>query len=62
MVDPERIEVKIVRKKMKPRFLLEATSITRIDDEEIVKSNLSNAAATIIPTVGEFRLHFFSNP
>jgi hypothetical protein len=40
--NPEQIATKILRDRMKERILAETTSITKIYDEEIVKTNLSN--------------------
>ncbi|CAF5086664.1 unnamed protein product, partial [Rotaria sp. Silwood1] len=53
--NPDQIEVKLLRDKMKERILAETMSITKIYDEEIVKANLSKAATAIIPTVVEYR-------
>lgn len=55
--NPDQIQVKIVKDKMKERILGETTSITKIYDEEIVKANLSKAAVAIIPTVIEYRMY-----
>ena len=53
--NPDQIEAKILRDKMKERILFETTSLTRIYDEEIVKANLSKAAAAIMPTIVQYR-------
>ena len=53
--NPDHIEAKIVRDKMKERILFETTSLTKIYDEEIVKANLSKAAAAIMPTIIQYR-------
>ena len=55
--NPDDLQVKILRSKMKERILLETTPITKIYDEEICKANLSHGAAAIIPTVVEFRMY-----
>ncbi|CAF4087926.1 unnamed protein product, partial [Adineta steineri] len=54
-VNPDQIAVKILRDRMKARILAETTSITRIYDKEIAKSNLSKGATAIMPTIVEFR-------
>ncbi|CAF3596017.1 unnamed protein product [Rotaria socialis] len=53
--NPDQLEAKILRDKMKERILTETTPITKIYDEEIVKAKLSKAAAVILPTVIEYR-------
>lgn len=55
--NPDNLQVKILRGKMKERILLETTPISRIYDEEICKANLSHGAAAILPTVVEFRMY-----
>ncbi|CAF4091569.1 unnamed protein product, partial [Rotaria sordida] len=45
--NPDQIEVKLLRDKMKERILAETTSITKIYDEEIAKANLSKSATAI---------------
>ncbi|CAF1052262.1 unnamed protein product [Adineta steineri] len=54
-VNPDQIEVKLLRDKMKARILGETTSITRIYDEEMAKAKLSKGATAIMPTIVEFR-------
>ncbi|CAF1620355.1 unnamed protein product, partial [Rotaria magnacalcarata] len=49
--NPDQLEAKQLRDKMKERILSETTSITKIYDEEIAKANLSKGAAAILPTV-----------
>ncbi|CAF1113910.1 unnamed protein product [Rotaria magnacalcarata] len=53
--NPDQLEAKLLRDKMKERILSETTSITKIYDEEIAKANLSKGAAAILPTVIEYR-------
>ncbi|CAF1049196.1 unnamed protein product [Rotaria magnacalcarata] len=53
--NPDQLETKLLRDKMKERILSETTSITKIYDEEIAKANLSKGAAAILPTVIEYR-------
>ncbi|CAM4845439.1 unnamed protein product, partial [Rotaria magnacalcarata] len=53
--NPDQLETKLLRDKMKERILSEKTSITKIYDEEIAKANLSKGAAAILPTVIEYR-------
>lgn len=55
--NPDQVEVKFIRDKMKERILTETTSITKIYDEEIAKANLSKGATAIIPTVVEYRMY-----
>ncbi|CAF4413605.1 unnamed protein product, partial [Rotaria magnacalcarata] len=53
--DPDQLETKLLRDKMKERILSETASITKIYDEEIAKANLSKGAAAILPIVIEYR-------
>ena len=53
--NPEKVEVKLVRDKIKGRILSETTPITKIYDEEIVKVNLWKSARAILPTIVEYR-------
>ncbi|CAF5220154.1 unnamed protein product [Rotaria magnacalcarata] len=53
--NPDQLETKLLRDKMKERILSETTSITKIYDEEIAKANLSKGVAAILPTVIEYR-------
>ena len=55
--NPDQIEAKLLRDKMKERILTETTSITKIYDEEIAKVNLSKAATAILPTIVEYRMY-----
>ena len=55
--NPDQLEAKILRDKMKERILAETTPITKIYDEEIVKAKLSKASAAILPTVIEYRMY-----
>jgi len=56
--NPDQVEVKFSRDKMKERILSETTSITRIYDEEIVKASLSKAAPAIMPTIVEYITYY----
>ncbi|CAF1058659.1 unnamed protein product [Rotaria sordida] len=47
--NPDQLEAKLLRDKMKERILAETTPITKIYDEEIVKANLSKGATAILP-------------
>lgn len=58
--NPDELETKLLRNKIKERILAETTSITRIYDEEVIKANLSRGAAAILPTVVEFRMYYSS--
>ncbi|CAF1550452.1 unnamed protein product, partial [Rotaria sordida] len=49
--NPDQLEAKLLRDKMKERILAETIPITKIYDEEIVKANLSKGATAILPTV-----------
>ncbi len=60
-VNPDQMEAKVLRDKMKERILAETTSITKIYDEEIVKANLSKGATAIIPTVIEYSMYHFAD-
>ncbi|CAF3653882.1 unnamed protein product [Rotaria socialis] len=53
--DPDQIEAKVLRDKMKERILSETTPITRIYDEEIAKAKLTKGAVAILPTITEYR-------
>ena len=53
--NPDQLQVKLVRDKMKERILVETTSITKIYDEEIIKANLSREATAVMPTIVEYR-------
>ncbi|CAF4422128.1 unnamed protein product [Rotaria magnacalcarata] len=53
--NPDQLEAKLVRDKMKERIISETTSITKIYDEEVTKANLSKGAAVVLPTVVEYR-------
>ena len=55
--NPDQIEVKLLRDKMKERILAETTPITKIYDEEIVKANLSKEAIAILPTIVQYRMY-----
>ena len=54
--NPDQVEVKLIRDKMKERILAETTPITKIYDEEIAKVTLSKAATAMIPTIIEYRM------
>ncbi|CAF3611196.1 unnamed protein product [Rotaria sp. Silwood1] len=53
--NPDQLEAKLLRDKMKERIISETTSITRIYDEEVAKANLSKGAVAVLPTVVEYR-------
>ncbi len=55
--NPDQITTKLLRDKMKERILDETTSITKIYDEEIARANLSKAAASIMPTILQYRTY-----
>lgn len=55
--NPDQVEAKLLRDKMKERILAETTSITKIYDEEITKAKLSRGATAIIPTIIEYRMY-----
>lgn len=56
VAEPDQLEVKLLREKMKERIVTETTSLTRIYDEEVAKATLSKAATAGLPTVIEFRM------
>jgi hypothetical protein len=57
-VEPESLDIKLLKDKMKERILSETTSITKIYDEEVKKALLSDAAVAGLPTVFEYRMYF----
>ncbi|CAF3509552.1 unnamed protein product [Rotaria sp. Silwood2] len=54
VADPNMLEIKLLKNKMKNRILLETTSITKIYDEEISQAYLSEEGAAAFPTVIEY--------
>jgi hypothetical protein len=56
--NPELIQVKKVRQKMKERALNEVTSVGMIYDEEIAKSTMTRSALAIFPTNTEICKYF----
>ncbi|CAF3819673.1 unnamed protein product [Rotaria sordida] len=55
VVNPDLIEVKVLKEKMKHRILTETTSLTQIYDQDIANAKLSEATAAQFPTVIEYR-------
>ncbi|CAF1140680.1 unnamed protein product [Adineta steineri] len=55
VANPDILEMRILRAKMKSRIIHETTSITRIYDEEIAKAGLTESIAAQFPTVIEYR-------
>ncbi|CAF2843657.1 unnamed protein product [Rotaria sp. Silwood2] len=56
VVNPDLIEAKLLKEKMKHRILTETTSLTQIYDQEIANTKLSEATAAQFPTVIEYRM------
>ncbi len=50
---PEQIELRNLKKKVKDRVQVETTSIPKIYEEELARSNLSSVALTLAPVLGE---------
>jgi len=61
VADPDQLEVKFLKEKMKERILAETTSLTKIYNEEVTKVTLSKEAAAVLPTVVEFRMFSCTN-
>ena len=57
VIDPDVLQRKLLKQKMKDRIITETTSITTIYDEEISKANLFEAGAAQFPTVIEYRTY-----
>jgi hypothetical protein len=57
VAESDILENKILKEKMKDRILNETTSITKIYDEEIAKTHLSEAVTAQYPTVIEYRTY-----
>ena len=55
VVNPDLIEAKVLKEKMKHRILTETTSLTQIYDQEIANAKLSEASTAQFPTVIEYR-------
>ena len=61
VANPDILEIKSIKDKMKERILAETTSITKIYDEEVAKAHLSEEGAAALPTVIEYRTCFIKN-
>jgi surfactin synthase thioesterase subunit len=57
-LNPELIQVKQVRQKMKERALKEVTSVGMIYDEEIAKATMTRLALAIFPADTEICKYF----
>ena len=57
VIDPDVLQRKLLKEKMKDRILTETASITTIYDEEISKANLYEAGTAQFPTVIEYRTY-----
>ena len=57
VAQPDVLETKVLREKMKNRILSETTSITKIYDEELTKAQLSDEVAAEFPTIHEYRTY-----
>ena len=57
VADPDVLETRVLREKMKNRIINETTSITKIYDEEIAKACLAESTAATFPTVVEYRMY-----
>jgi uncharacterized protein Usg len=55
VAQPDVLETKALKEKMKNRILTETTSITKIYDEELTKVHLSDEVAAEFPTIHEYR-------
>jgi len=58
VANPDMLEIKSLKEKMKERILTETTSITKIYDEEVAKACLSEEGAATLPTIIEYRKYF----
>jgi len=58
VANPDMLEIKSLKEKMKERILTETTSITKIYDEEVAKACLSEEGAAALPTIIEYRKYF----
>ena len=57
VINPNTLEIKGIKDKMKNRILNETTSITKIYDEQIAKVHLPDEGAAELPTTIEYRMY-----